>query len=59
MTEQHKPLILLILDGFGYSDIKTHNAISNADAPVWQARAPQDVDSYFRHGSGSARGPDG
>ena len=37
MTEQHKPLILLILDGFGYSDIKTHNAISNADAPVWQA----------------------
>ena len=37
MTEQHKPLILLILDGFGYSDITTHNAISNADAPVWQA----------------------
>ena len=37
MTEQRKPLILLILDGFGYSDITTHNAISNADAPVWQA----------------------
>ena len=37
MTEQKKPLVLLILDGFGYSDDVKHNAIKNADAPVWQS----------------------
>ena len=37
MTEQKKPLVLLILDGFGYSDDEKHNAIKNADAPVWQS----------------------
>ena len=37
MTEQKKPLVLLILDGFGYSDDEKHNAIKNAQAPVWQS----------------------
>ena len=37
MTQQHKPLVLLILDGFGYSDVDTHNAITKANAPVWQS----------------------
>lgn len=31
-----KPYVLLILDGFGYSQAATDNAISNANAPVWQ-----------------------
>ncbi len=35
MTAVKKPLVLLILDGFGYSPESTHNAIANADAPTW------------------------
>lgn len=30
-----KPLVLLILDGFGYSDSSAHNAIQNASTPTW------------------------
>lgn len=29
------PLILMILDGWGYSEIKEHNAILSADTPHW------------------------
>lgn len=36
MTASKTPVVLLILDGFGYSDISKHNAIANADAPVWR-----------------------
>ena len=36
MTNPKKPLLLLVLDGFGYSDIAEHNAIKNANAPIWQ-----------------------
>jgi 2,3-bisphosphoglycerate-independent phosphoglycerate mutase len=36
MTTAKKPLVLLILDGFGYSDNAKYNAISNANAPAWQ-----------------------
>ncbi len=36
MTEaQKKPVVLLILDGFGYSETDKHNAIANANTPVW------------------------
>ena len=35
MTKQKKPLVLLILDGFGHSDNKHHNAIATAHSPVW------------------------
>ena len=35
MTAVKKPLVLLILDGFGYSPESTHNAIANAHAPTW------------------------
>ncbi len=34
MTAVKKPVALIILDGYGYSDITKHNAIANADAPV-------------------------
>lgn len=30
MTKSKKPLLLLILDGFGYSEKKKHNAIYSA-----------------------------
>ena len=36
-TTACKPLVLLILDGFGYSDHKQYNAITSANAPTWQA----------------------
>ncbi|AOS96119.1 2,3-bisphosphoglycerate-independent phosphoglycerate mutase [Microbulbifer aggregans] len=32
---QHRPLVLLILDGFGYSEKAEHNAIHAAKSPVW------------------------
>ncbi|KUJ83787.1 2,3-bisphosphoglycerate-independent phosphoglycerate mutase [Microbulbifer flavimaris] len=32
---QHRPLVLLILDGFGHSENPEHNAIHAAKSPVW------------------------
>ena len=59
MTEQKKPLVLLILDGFGYSDDEKHNAIKNADAPVWQSLWNNNPKTLI-HTSGMAVGlPDG
>jgi 2,3-bisphosphoglycerate-independent phosphoglycerate mutase len=36
MNTVKSPLVLLILDGFGYSDNTKYNAISSAVAPTWQ-----------------------
>lgn len=36
MSDVKKPLVLMILDGFGYSEVSKYNAIANANAPVWQ-----------------------
>ena len=36
MNTVKSPLVLLILDGFGYSDDTKYNAISSAVAPTWQ-----------------------
>jgi 2,3-bisphosphoglycerate-independent phosphoglycerate mutase len=30
-----KPVVLIILDGFGYSETKDHNAIAHAKTPTW------------------------
>jgi 2,3-bisphosphoglycerate-independent phosphoglycerate mutase len=35
MTQTKKPLVLLVLDGFGCSDVTEHNAIRAANTPVW------------------------
>ena len=35
MTTSSGPTLLLILDGWGYSDNEKHNAISQANTPVW------------------------
>lgn len=36
MSEVKKPLALIILDGFGYSESDKYNAINAANAPTWQ-----------------------
>ncbi len=35
MSETPRPLVLLILDGWGHSDDPEHNAIHAANSPVW------------------------
>ncbi len=35
MSEVKKPLLLLVLDGYGYSDNPEHNAVHAANKPVW------------------------
>ncbi len=35
MSQPHRPLALIILDGWGYSEDAKHNAIMAADTPVW------------------------
>ncbi|GAB3112705.1 2,3-bisphosphoglycerate-independent phosphoglycerate mutase [Aestuariicella hydrocarbonica] len=35
MTDAKKPLVLLVLDGFGYSESPKYNAIQAAKSPVW------------------------
>jgi 2,3-bisphosphoglycerate-independent phosphoglycerate mutase len=35
MTEKVRPVVLLILDGWGYSEVPEHNAIHAARTPVW------------------------
>lgn len=37
MTNPKKPVVLLILDGFGHSDTTQYNAIAKAEAPVWRS----------------------
>lgn len=32
---KHKPLVLIILDGWGHSEKHDHNAIHNANIPLW------------------------
>lgn len=35
MNQSHRPLALIILDGWGYSNTPQHNAIYAANTPVW------------------------
>jgi len=35
MSEVNKPITLIILDGWGYSEVVENNAILNAKTPVW------------------------
>lgn len=59
MSAAKKPIVLLILDGWGYREEQASNAISNANKPVWDqlwARYPKTLIS----GSGMDVGlPDG
>ena len=59
MADAKKPVILLILDGFGHSDTQQYNAISAAKAPVWQ-KLWRDGPKTLIHTSGMAVGlPEG
>ncbi len=59
MTEVKKPLVLIILDGFGHSDTPEHNAIESANTPVWD-RVLQSSPNTLIDTSGLAVGlPDG
>jgi len=35
MTATKKPIVLVVLDGYGYSEDTEHNAIYSANTPVW------------------------
>jgi 2,3-bisphosphoglycerate-independent phosphoglycerate mutase len=59
MTTEKSPLVLLILDGFGYSDDPKYNAIAGAKAPVWDKLWSNNPKTLI-HTSGLAVGlPDG
>ena len=59
MTTEKSPLVLLILDGFGYSDDPKYNAIASANAPVWEKLWDNNPKTLI-HTSGLAVGlPDG
>jgi 2,3-bisphosphoglycerate-independent phosphoglycerate mutase len=59
MTVNKKPLVLLILDGFGHSEKTTHNAIYAAHTPVWEKLWSERPKSLI-HTSGLAVGlPEG
>ncbi len=36
MTSANTPVVLLVLDGFGYAESDKHNAIKAANAPTWE-----------------------
>ncbi|MCG8316748.1 MAG: 2,3-bisphosphoglycerate-independent phosphoglycerate mutase [Pseudomonadales bacterium] len=59
MTEQRKPHVLIILDGFGHREAAPDNAISNANTPVWD-RLLKEQPNTLISGSGLDVGlPDG
>jgi len=59
MSNRPKPLVLLILDGFGYSLEKENNAIAMANTPCWDS-LQQDYPMTLLNCSGSVVGlPDG
>ncbi len=59
MTNAKKPLVLLVLDGFGHSEKTEHNAIYAANTPTWDKLWEQQPKTLI-HTSGMAVGlPEG
>lgn len=59
MSSRPKPVVLLILDGFGYSEEKENNAIAMANTPCWD-RLQKDFPMTLLDCSGEVVGlPDG
>ncbi|MFT7235406.1 MAG: 2,3-bisphosphoglycerate-independent phosphoglycerate mutase [Methylophagaceae bacterium] len=55
MSQSHRPLALIILDGWGYSETPQHNAIYAANTPVWDhlwAKYPHTLISASGEGVG-------
>lgn len=55
MSDHAKPMLLLILDGWGYSDEQQDNAIANANKPVWDRIWAEYPHTYI-NGSGASVG---
>ncbi len=55
MSKSHKPVILIVLDGWGYSEETEFNAIARANKPVWD-RLWGEYPHCFLRTSGSAVG---
>ncbi len=47
MTEKHRPAVLVILDGWGYSEKTESNAIYHAHTPVWNHLCQQHPNSLI------------
>lgn len=59
MTDVKKPVVLIIIDGFGYSESSKYNAITAANSPTWD-RIWRDCPHTLIHTSGMAVGlPEG
>jgi 2,3-bisphosphoglycerate-independent phosphoglycerate mutase len=59
MAKNHRPIALLILDGWGYSENPEFNAIMNAKKPVWD-KLWAEYPHTLIHGSGAEVGlPEG
>ncbi|MDY6981425.1 MAG: 2,3-bisphosphoglycerate-independent phosphoglycerate mutase, partial [Pseudomonadota bacterium] len=52
MSQNPKPMVLVILDGWGYSEITEGNAIEHANKPVWD-RLWQECPHTLIRGSGA------
>ncbi len=55
MSKAPRPVVLIILDGWGYSEDTEYNAIANARTPVWD-RFWRECPHNLLHTSGSAVG---
>ncbi|MFO8025064.1 2,3-bisphosphoglycerate-independent phosphoglycerate mutase [Thiohalophilus sp.] len=55
MSQNPKPMVLVILDGWGYSEILEGNAIAHANKPVWN-RLWQECPHTLIRGSGAEVG---
>ena len=55
MSTHAKPMLLVVLDGFGYSEERQHNAIANANKPTWDKHWAS-VPKTFITGSGAEVG---
>ncbi len=55
MSQNPKPMVLVILDGWGYSEISEGNAIEHANKPVWD-RLWQECPHTLIRGSGAEVG---
>lgn len=47
-SERHRPLLLVVLDGWGYSENTNANAIYSANTPVWDKLWSERPHSYLR-----------
>jgi len=52
MSKSHRPIVLIILDGWGHSESKEFNAVANAKTPFWDSLLKKYPNTLIK-GSGS------